>query len=183
MIYHIKFEVSLHFFGIRPTVRRRLPRGPMATTTRAPRAAIRYRQSRCAPQFYRAFPFPSLLVAAVQLSRVSKPPTEGHFTVSVTMSHQRYSKLVFGIIDSFSPFPIPTGLLPSHCFWCQCYIRHSTLTTVSKSSQPVYSLKNYVKNLQVYLNFTCKHQINWKIPSNFCCLLRIYDPSSSHKIC
>ena len=55
-----------------------------------------HRQSRCAPQFYRAFPFPSLLVAAAQLSRVR--PNHPLWDILQSVSHWGYSKLVLGSI-------------------------------------------------------------------------------------
>ena len=55
------------------------------------RARREHRQSRCAPQFYRAFPFPSLLVAAAQLSRVR--PNHPLWDILQSVSHWGYSKL------------------------------------------------------------------------------------------
>ena len=55
------------------------------------RARREHRQSRCAPQFYRAFPFPSLLVAAAQLSRVR--PNHPLWDILQSVSHLGYFKL------------------------------------------------------------------------------------------
>ena len=71
--------LSKSHFAVSPSksaARHRSQRGPMATAARAPRAVIRYRQSRCAPQFYRAFPFPlSPCRRRAVVSGASKPPT------------------------------------------------------------------------------------------------------------